>query len=82
MFVNGGLTRWKIEGEAFGKNCGRYWIYAMRLDTKETITIQEGRRRYLEGHEYKHMMAERGTLLARIFAKAVKDGNAEWIRGS
>lgn len=78
--IDGGRTRWRIELVFGGKNDKVGMFIARCLTNGNSITILEGRARYMEGAVMRPISAPSGTtLLSQIFSKLVRLGFAEVV---
>jgi hypothetical protein len=77
--VSGGLTRWRILAEYYGKNGSRLSVRAVCLETAERITIADGRTRDVVHQVTSGIYAARGTTLYRICRRLVAEGRAHVI---
>lgn len=78
IVVDGGITRWRISAIPQGKNGSHLVIGCDCIgDPARSINLAIGRRRDVSTTG--PFDAERGTVLALIFAKLVREGRAEWV---
>lgn len=82
IVVNGGITKWRITCELVGKGGKRYELLAMCLNDQGqgTIVISRGREAAFHSLMDLGFSADKGTLLAKIFSKLVRDGRAELVQ--
>jgi hypothetical protein len=75
LTINGGLTRWKIQKEHFGKNGNRVAIVACCVDADEVIELISGRTRDLDHRiERESIRVVPGTKAYQIARKLLRDG--------
>ena len=79
VVVDGGITRWKIAPEWYGKNGGKLAIVAECVTTGQRITLLDGRDSAVRHSLADGLSARRGTIEAKIYAKLVRTGRAEVI---
>lgn len=77
--IDGDRTRWRIDLVFGGKNDKHGMFIAHCLSSGNSITILEGRARYMEGTVMRPLSAPAGSLLAQIYSKLVRLGLAEYV---
>lgn len=83
LFIDGGLTRWKLYTSSCGKNGSRLELLAKCVSDPERamITIYAGRERdVMHSIMSGGILVKRGTLEAKLMSRLVREGCAEIVR--
>jgi hypothetical protein len=82
LIVDGGLTKWELARAPHPTDLSRIDIVARCIETGETVHLQDGRSRFVdgkfEGIEFLAFPKSKAYLIAR---KLIREGKAERVRG-